>query len=155
MRNLFIHLLITFIFSSCTLKKVVNHHGVHFLKKKQEKLFINKSNKNDILRVLGSPSTKSFFINDVWIFIERKSTKSGVYRINNEEITVNNVLILEIDRYGLLYSKDFLDISNMKKLEIIKASTEKMNKKDTFIYDFLSNVRRKMNDPLGVRTRKK
>tara|TARA_B100000767_G_scaffold148168_1_gene139561 strand:- start:13 stop:480 length:468 start_codon:yes stop_codon:yes gene_type:complete len=155
MRNLFIHLLITFIFSSCTLNKVVNHHGVHFLKKKQEKLFINKSNKNDILRVLGSPSTKSFFINDVWIFIERKSTKSGVYRINNEEITVNNVLILEIDRYGLLYSKDFLDISNMKKLEIIKASTEKMNKKDTFIYDFLSNVRRKMNDPLGVRTRKK
>ena len=155
MKNLFIHLVIALIFSSCTLNKVVNHHGVHFLEKKQEKLFIKKSNKNDILRVLGTPSTKSFFVNDVWIFIERKSTKSGILKINNEEITVNNVLVLEIDRYGLLYSKEFLDISNMRELKIVKASTDKVNKKDTFIYDFLSNVRRKMNDPLGVRTRNK
>tara|TARA_B100000787_G_C15981373_1_gene201754 strand:- start:88 stop:555 length:468 start_codon:yes stop_codon:yes gene_type:complete len=155
MKNLFIYLIIAFFFSSCTLNNVVNHHGVHFLEKKQEKLFINKSNKNDILKILGNPSTKSIFGNDIWIFIERKSTRSSIFKIKSDKITVNNVLILEIDRFGMLYSKDFMDISSMKNIKIVKDSTEKLNKKNTFIYDFLSNVRRKMNDPLGVRKRNK
>ena len=50
------------------------------LEKKQETLIISKTNQttNDIKKILGSPSTRSKFDNDVWIYIERKQTQSQI-----------------------------------------------------------------------------
>ena len=153
MKNLFIFILITLFFSACTLKRVEKHHGVHFLDKKQEKLTINQTNKNDILNLLGSPSTKSTFDNDLWIYIERKTNNSSLKRFGSEKIIINNVLILEINRMGLLEKKEFLDIANMKDLRFAKQTTDNQYKKNTFLYDFLSSMRHKINDPLGKRKR--
>ncbi|MDC0404470.1 outer membrane protein assembly factor BamE, partial [Candidatus Pelagibacter sp.] len=137
--------------SACTLKKVENHHGVHFLDKKQKKLTVNQSNKNDILKLLGSPSTKSTFENDLWIYIERKTNNSSLLKFGNKKILVNNVLLLEINNMGLLASKEFLDLKNMQDLKFAKQTTENQYKKNTFVYDFLSSLRQKINDPLGKR----
>ena len=41
-----------FIITNCTLNKVIKHHGVHFLEKKQSKLNVNTTNKKDILVLL-------------------------------------------------------------------------------------------------------
>ena len=114
MKNLFIFILITLFFSACTLKRVENHHGVRSLVKKQGKLIINKSNKNDILKLLGSPSTKSSFDNDFWIYIERKTDNTSVMKFGEERIIVNNVLVLEINKLGMLEKKEFLDLNNMQ-----------------------------------------
>jgi outer membrane protein assembly factor BamE (lipoprotein component of BamABCDE complex) len=153
MKKLFIFFIISLFISACTLKKVENHHGVHFLKKKQEKLTINQSNKNDILKLLGSPSTKSSFDNALWIYIERKTDNSSLAKFGNERIVVNNVLLLEINSMGLLERKKFLDLSNMQELKFAEQTTENQYKKNTFIYDFLSSMRQKINDPLGKRKR--
>jgi len=123
------------------------------LNKKQEKLTINQSNKNDILKLLGSPSTKSTFDNDVWIYIERKTDNSSLVKFGNERIIVNNILLLEINNKGLLEKKEFLDIANMKDLRFAKQTTDNQYKKNTFLYDFLSSMRHKINDPLGKRKR--
>ena len=48
MKKLLYIILISLIASNCSFKKVVKHHGVPFLEKKQEKLKVNISNKNDI-----------------------------------------------------------------------------------------------------------
>ena len=77
MNKKILFILLIFI-SNCSINKVVNHHGVHFLEKKQEKLILNSTNKNDILSNLGPPSTESTFDNDVWIYIERKETKTSI-----------------------------------------------------------------------------
>ena len=151
MKKLFIFFIITLFISACTLKKVERHHGVHFLNKKQEKLTVNLSNKNDILKLLGSPSTKSTFDNDLWIYIERKTDNSSLTKFGNERIIVNNVLLLEINNRGLLESKEFLDLKNMNNLKFAKQTTENQYSKNTFLYDFLSSLRHKINDPLGKR----
>ena len=153
MRKLFIFFILSLFISACTLKKVERHHGVHFLNKKQEKLTINQSNKNDILKLLGSPSTKSTFDNDLWIYIERKTDNSSLTKFGNERIIVNNVLLLEVNNMGLLASKEFLDLTKMKDLKFAKQTTESQYKKNTFLYDFLSSMRQKINDPLGKRKR--
>ena len=153
MRKLFIFIIISLFITACTLKKVEKHHGVHFLNKKQEKLTINKSNKNDILILLGSPSTKSTFDNDLWIYIERKTDNSSLAKLGSERIIVNNVLLLEINSMGLLASKEFLDLTKMQDLKFAKQTTESQYKKNTFLYDFLSSMRQKINDPLGKRKR--
>ena len=108
MKNLFIFLIISLFLSSCTFKTIEKHHGVHFLNKKQEKLIINKSNRNDILLLLGAPSSESSFDNDLWIYIERKTDQSSLKKFRTERIIVNNVLLLEIDNKGLLQKKEFL-----------------------------------------------
>ena len=153
MKNLLIFFIITLFISACTLKKVERHHGVHFLDKKQEKLTVNQSNKNDILKLLGSPSTKSTFDNDLWIYIERKTDNSSLIKFGSKRIIANNVLLLEINNMGLLEKKEFLDLTNMQELKFTEQNTESQYKKNTFIYDFLSSMRQKINDPLGKRKR--
>ena len=137
--------------SNCTFNKVIKHHGVHFLDKKQDKLYISKTNKNDILTELGPPSTKSTFDNDIWIYIERKTSKRSLFTLGKKKLYKNNVLVLEIDNKGLLVKKDFFDISDMNKLEFSEDKTTVQYTKNSFVYDFLSSVRQKVNDPLGKR----
>ena len=140
--------------SNCTLNKVIKHHGVHFLEKKANTLQLNITNKNDILKILGPPSTVSTFDNDVWIYIERKNTKSSLIKLGKRKTLVNNVLILEISSNGLLVKKDFLDINDMKKIKFSDKTTKTTYSKNSFVYDFLSSMRQKMNDPLGKRKKK-
>jgi outer membrane protein assembly factor BamE (lipoprotein component of BamABCDE complex) len=153
MRKLFIFIIISLFISACTLKKIEKHHGVHFLNKKQEKLTVNQSNKNDIIQLLGSPSTKSTFDNDLWIYIERKTDNSSIKKFGSNRVIVNNVLLLEINNMGLLEKKKFLDLTNMQELKFAKQTTENQYKKNTFVYEFLSSMRQKINDPLSKRKR--
>jgi outer membrane protein assembly factor BamE (lipoprotein component of BamABCDE complex) len=153
MKNLFLFIIIALFFYACTLKKVENHHGVHFLNKKQEKLTIKQSNKNDILTLLGAPSSKSTFDNDLWIYIERITDNSSLTKFGAERIIVNNVLLLEINSMGLLEKKEFFDLNSMKEIKFAQQTTETQYKKNTFLYDFLSSMRQKINDPLGKRKR--
>jgi|TARA_B110000483_G_scaffold242230_1_gene327347 outer membrane protein assembly factor BamE (lipoprotein component of BamABCDE complex) len=154
MKNLFLIILISLFFSSCTLKKSINHHGVHFLKKKQDKLLINTSNKNDIIKLLGSPSTKSTFNNDLWIYIERKVDNSTLTKWGKKKLIVNNVLLLEISSTGLLEKKELLDLNNMQDFKFTEQTTGVDYKKNTFVYEFLSSMRQKINDPLGKKKKK-
>tara|TARA_B100000795_G_scaffold229390_1_gene186460 strand:- start:65 stop:529 length:465 start_codon:yes stop_codon:yes gene_type:complete len=151
MKNLFIFIIIALFFSACTLKKVKNHHGVFFLSKKQEKLKINETNKNDIIKLLGSPSTKSKFDNDLWIYIERETSNSSLLNLGPEKIILNNVLLLEINNMGLLEKKSFLDLNDMQDIKFTKQTTKNEYKKNSFVYAFLSSLRQKINDPLGKR----
>ena len=147
--------IVSLIVTNCSFKKVVKHHGVSFLEKKQKNLIINKTNKNEIINLLGNPSTKSKFNNDVWIYIERKQTQSRLINLGKMKIYKNDVLVLEIDNYGLLKKKDFYNLNDMKKINIVKNVTEGNLSKNSFIYEFMSSMRQKMSDPLGVRAKKR
>ena len=148
-------LLIIFVFvANCKFDKIVNSHGVHYLDKKQKELIVQFSNKNDIIELLGPPATKSKFNNDLWIYIERKKTRTTLLKFGKKKIFANNVLLLEIDNKGLLAKKDFFDINDMKKINFSDGKTENTESKKSFVYDFLSSMRQRMNDPLGVRTKK-
>ena len=135
--------------SSCSLNKVIHHHGVHNLEKKQTKLRINYTNKNDIVKLMGPPSTKSTFDNDIFIYIERKSSSSKLTKLGKKDLLTNHVLVLEIDNTGILLSKKFYDKNDMNKIDWDPSETGINYKKKSFIYSFLSSVREKIDDPLG------
>ncbi len=149
-----LYILIFFFISNCSFNKVIKHHGVHFLDKKNEILVVNKSNKNDIITLLGQPSTQSQFDNDVWIYVERKISRGRFLDFGQNVLIKNNVLVLELDTKGLLVKKDFSDINDMKELQFSQKKTADIKSKGTFIYDFLSSLRQKINDPLGKRKKK-
>ncbi len=134
---------------------MVKHHGVPFLEKKQTSLITNVSNINDIKQILGNPSTKSKFDNDVWIYIERKQTQSKLSNLGRMKIYKNDILVLEINEYGVLKKKSFYNIDDMEKIKITEETTEAGFRKTSFIYDFMSSMRQKINDPLGQRAKKR
>ena len=146
---------LSLIVTNCTFQPVVNHHGVPFLEKKQLSLEVNISNKNDIKKILGKPSTKSKFDNDVWIYIERKQTQSKLKNLGKMKIFKNDVLVIELDNYGILKKKEFYNIEDMENIKIAEGTTGSAFKKNSFIYDFMSSMRQKINDPLGVRAKKR
>jgi outer membrane protein assembly factor BamE (lipoprotein component of BamABCDE complex) len=142
-------LLFLLFLSSCSLNKVVQHHGVHNLEIKQTKLKINYTNRNDIVNLIGPPSTKSAFDNDVYIYIERKTSSSKLTKLGKKNLITNNVLVLEIDNKGILLTKKFFDKDDMKKINFEENVTGINYSKRSFIYNFLSSIRQKIDDPLG------
>ena len=64
-------------------------------------------------------------------------------------------MLLEIDNKGLLAKKEFFNIKDMKEIDFIEDETEITYSKRSFVYDFLSSMRQKVNDPLGVRAKKR
>ena len=133
----------------------MKHHGVPFLDKKQKQLIIDQSTSNDIRKILGTPSTRSKFDNDIWIYIERKQTQSKLSNLGKMKIFKNDVLVLEIDSYGILKKKEFYNMEDMKKIKVAQETTAATFTRNSFIYDFMSSMRQKINDPLGVRAKKR
>ena len=148
MNNFLIIFLIIFL-TQCSLNKVILHHGVHNLEKKQTKLKINYTNINDITKVIGPPSTKSSFDTDVYIYIEKKTSSSKLTKLGKKKLLVNNVLVLEINNKGILQSKKFYNKEDMQKIDFDKTATAVNYSKKSFIYNFLSSLRQKIDDPLG------
>ena len=132
------------VLSSCQLQEPSKNHGILFLENRYEKLKVNTHNKNDIIRIIGSPHTKSVDNNDSWIYIERVLTKGSFHKLGQNVVKSNNVLILSFDKYGILKEKDFLNKSDLKKLEFSKKITDNNLSKKSFVQSFLSSVRSKM-----------
>ena len=151
MKKTFFILLILIFATSCNFKKRIDHHGVHLLKKKSDMIKVSETNKNEIIKLLGPPSVKSTFNNDLYFYIERKTTTDKLIKLGKKKFLENNVLVLEIDDRGILFKKQFFDLNKMKKLTVVSKETTVDYQKQSFIYDFLSSMRQKVNDPLGKR----
>ena len=137
------------------MQKPVKHHGVHKLELKEKKLIINKTNKNDIITLLGAPSVESKFDSEILFYIERKITNTSTFKLSKQIILTNNVLIVELDNYGILEKKEFYDLTKMNKIKFSRKITDVDYSKDSFVYEFLSSMRQKINDPLGKKSKKK
>ena len=148
MRILFILLLFINI-TGCKLNKIVKHHGVHNLEEKSNKLSINLSNINEINKLLGPPSTKSYFDNEVLIYLERKTSNSKLLKLGKKKLITNNVLLLEINNRGMLTKKEFLNREDLNKINFSKKTTSVNIKNESFVYRALYGIRTKIDDPLG------
>ena len=135
--------------SSCKLNKVVNHHGIHNLEAKSKKLFINETNINQITSLLGPPSTKSYFDDDILIYLERKTSNSKLLKLGKKKLIVSNVLFLEINNRGILINKKFLNQDDFNKIAFTKKTTRTVVDQESFVNRALSGVITKIDDPLG------
>tara|TARA_B110001454_G_scaffold106811_1_gene100550 strand:- start:156 stop:608 length:453 start_codon:yes stop_codon:yes gene_type:complete len=136
--------IILFFTTTCKKSEVLNTHGIAYLEKREKLIVVNKSNKNDTINVLGQPSTKGMTDDNLWIYIERSTTRGSVLKLGKSYLKKNNVLVLEFDKYGILSKKKFYNKKNMKKLSFAKDITENEIRKENFIQSFLSSITQKM-----------
>tara|TARA_A100001015_G_C14592942_1_gene557425 strand:- start:40 stop:492 length:453 start_codon:yes stop_codon:yes gene_type:complete len=140
-------LIFLFLFTlNCTINKVSNLHGYRSIEDKYEKIILTKSNKNDVRKIIGPPSSISKF-EDIWFYIERKKTNQSLYKLGKKKISSNNILIVEFNALGLVENKNLLDLNDMNDLNIAEKRTEKKFAQDNFVYNLLSTLREKLNAP--------
>ena len=142
-------IVISILIQNCSLNKVVKRHGVQNLEKKSKKIVLNQTNKNDILELLGPPSTYSLGAIETLIYIERSTSSSKISKLGGKKLLKNNVLVVEVNNRGIATKKKFLDKEDMKEINFSKKTTDIKYADKDFIYDFLSSLRKKINDPLG------
>ena len=140
-------LLLIFI-SSCTTNKVVNLHGISQIDKLSDKLELNASNKNDIIKILGPPSTISTFDDAIWIYIERQENSGSIFKLGNKKLVKNNILIIQLDDRGVLKKKNFYNLNDMNNYQFSEAITESGYEKNSYVYSLLTSLREKINSPV-------
>ncbi len=146
MKYIYIILLIFII--NCTGNKVSNYHGTKSLKNKYELIYINKLNKNDLIKLIGPPSTVSEFNKNKWFYIERLKTNQSLFKLGRQKIKENNILIVEMNSQGIIINKNLLDLNDMNDLKYFKQTTAKEFKNNNVLYNVFSSLREKINAPL-------
>ena len=136
--------IILFIVTACKQNEVIKTHGISYLKNREKLIIVDKSNKNDTIKILGQPATKGMTDDNLWIYIERTLTRGKLLKLGRNYLLKNNVLVLEFDKYGILHRKEFYDKKEMNEIKFAKNKTENELRKENFIYSFLSSVRQKM-----------
>ncbi len=147
----FLIILLVFI-SSCSTNKVISNHGSSFIQEKSNNLVVNQSNKNDIIEILGPPSSISSFDENIFIYIERKKVSTSIFKLGKRKIEKNNVLLAEFSNDGILKKKNFYKLEDMNNIEFSKSITQAGYSRNSYIYNVLTSLRQKINAPI---TRKK
>ena len=153
MRIFFIFL---FLFTlNCSPNKVSNNHGFSSLQDKFDKISINKTNKNDILKIIGPPSSISNFNNDKWFYIERMKRNQSLFKLGIKKIQKNDILIVKFNNKGILEYKKILKLNDMNDIEFAKNITEKDYKQNSVLFKIFSSLREKVNAPVKNRSKNK
>ncbi len=129
---------------SCGLQEQSNNHGIIFLENRAKKLIVNNSNKNDVLKVIGEPHTKSIESENKWIYIERVLTKGEYHKLGQNIIKTNNILILTFDKFGILTDKQLLNKNDIKDIEFSESKTENRITQKSFVEKLLQSLKGKM-----------
>jgi len=143
-KNIYLLVTILFLITACQQREVTKIHGIAYLEEREKLIVVNKSNKNDTVKVLGQPSTKGMSDDNLWIYIERTIGRRSLLKLGKNYLKKNNVLVLEFDKYGILAKKEFFNKEKMNKLSFAKNVTENEIRRENFIEGFLSSVRQKM-----------
>ena len=120
-------ILLIFIFLfiiSCSSSRLSNNHGLTSLQAKYDKIIINKTNKNDILKIIGPPSSISNFDKNSWFYNK-----------------------------GILNQKKILDLNDMNDVKYVKKITSKEYEKNNTLYKIFSSIREKANAPVKNRAK--
>jgi len=142
---IYISLLLLFILLGCQLQDPDKNHGIIFLENRSNKLILNKSNKNDVLKIIGNPHSKSFDDDNTWIYIERTLSKGKYHKLGRHVLKTNNALVLGFDKYGILKSKKIYTKDDIQKIAFSAEKTENKLTKKSFVESFLSSVKQKMH----------
>ena len=150
----YIFIFIFLIISSCSSGKVVNTHGNNLINITNSKLIVNKTNKNDILDILGPPSSKSSFDENIWIYIETKKQSTSLFKVGSRKLVKSNVLVVRINERGILEKKDYYNIDDMNKIKFSEQVTQSGYDKNSYVYGVLRSLRDKINSPIKRKSSK-
>ena len=136
--------IIFIILNGCQLQDPNKNHGILFLENRADKLVLKKTNKNDVIKILGNPHSKSIDNNNRWLYLERVLTKGEFHKLGQNILLDNNVLVLDFDKFGILSNKKLLTKEDKEDIKFSELKTENRLTEKSFVESFLSSIKSKM-----------
>ena len=143
-KELFYIIFFSFFLNNCQLKEANKTHGINFLENREKVLVVGTTNKNDVIKIIGNPHSKSITEDDTWIYIERVITRGSLVKLGQNVLKKNNVLELKFDKFGVLVDKKIYSKDSMNLVKYSKKQTVNDISQPSFVGKFLSSVRQKM-----------
>ena len=137
-------ILFLFVLNNCQLKEANKPHGINFLDNREKVLIVGKTNKNDVVKLIGNPHSTSIISENTWIYFERTITRGKLIKLGQNVLKENNVLELRFNKDGILNSKKIYNKKNMNEVKYSKKQTENNITEKSFVGKFLSSIRQKM-----------
>ena len=131
--------------NSCGLKVIENHGQIYEKNINFKELQVGKTTKNEIVQLLGSPSTTSNFDDEQsWIYISSEFKKFVFLDGSN---TDQKILILSFNQ-NTLKNKELLSKNDINNIKYEETLTDSRGKKINWIKEFFTNLN---PDPYGER----
>jgi len=143
--KIFYIILFSLFLNNCQLKEVNKSHGINFLENREKALIVGKTNKNDVIKLIGNPHSTSINEEDTWIYFERKIVKGKIIRLGQNILDKNNILAVKFDKYGILNNKKIYNKNNMNKVKYSDSKTKNNVTQKSFVAKFLSSIKEKMH----------
>ena len=151
MRILIIILLL--LTASCSNNKVVKNHGLRALDIKSERIIISKTNKNDVIDLLGKPSSISLFDENLWLFIQSEKINQSIIKLGKTKIIANNVLEVKFNSRGIVEEKKLYQIKDMNDLQVVKDKTRSEYDNTSTLGKLFKSIEQKISSPSKNRKR--
>jgi outer membrane protein assembly factor BamE (lipoprotein component of BamABCDE complex) len=111
-----------------------------------KELVVGTSTRNDVQTLLGSPTTKSSFDDNIWIYI------GGITRpriASTEAVLNQEVVALTFDQGGVLRNVQTLSQKDSLPVDVVSRSTPSPGSNASFMQQLLGNVGRFSATPVG------
>lgn len=105
------------------------------------------SSRDDVARLLGSPSAIGTFDLERWYYISQRMEQQAFY---TDEITSQDVVAIDFDPSGTVASVDKTDMSAARQIEPVDDKTKTMGNEFTLLEQLLGNVGRFNTDPSAI-----
>jgi len=133
-QNLFLLIASILLISACS--PTVAQRGNMLEDYQVEDITAGESKRSDVLRALGSPTTKSTFDPTVWYYIGQETEKRGIF---DPKVTKERVFLVAFDPEGTLEAVEEIDRERIN-IPYVRTKTPTHGNETTIVQEFLGNL---------------
>lgn len=121
--------------SACS--PIVNQHGHVVASEKLAEIRPGSSSKEDVQRILGSPSTLSTFNDRSWYYISRRTSQVAFFAPRTDD---QESLAVDFDAGGVVTGVRQFDLRDNRPVEHVARQTPSVGKELGFIEQLIGNI---------------
>jgi outer membrane protein assembly factor BamE (lipoprotein component of BamABCDE complex) len=118
-------------------QNVIDHRGFAATPGSVEKLEVNTQSREDVIRLIGTPTAVATFNPNTWYYISQQQETFAFFKA---EITEQNVLQLTFNDAGRLTTLKNYDLKDGQDIDMVSRVTPTAGKELTILEQLLGNV---------------
>jgi len=143
--KLYLSIFLVIVLAACT--TIEERHGA-LLKPKTIQKIVPNTTKQQVVSLLGSPSTKSSYGEQIWYYISNNQEREI---LANDDMLAQEVLAIYFNEDDKVYNVETYGLQDAKNVAFIERKTPTAGHELTAIEQLLGNVGRFTPDALGGR----
>jgi len=117
----------------------IDNHGEHLEADRLALVRPGVQNRDDVARLLGSPSSTSPFGEDTWYYISDVVETRSIF---DREVTERQVVTIRFDPQGIVREVDSFGLEKGREVELVERETPSFGESMSFLNQLMGNLGR-------------